>query len=213
MQTELPVSCACGALQGVARQVSAANKNHVICYCDDCQLFAHYLGKADQVLDPQGGTSILQMSPASLRIEKGTDKIACLRLRPRGLFRWYAECCRTPIANTPPTSKIPYLGLVTPVLFRSMTEQERDDAMGPVHMRVHAHFAKGNVTGEGCHERIPLSGFFPLAGKLIRWRLQGGITPSSLFTEKGEPVSEPHILDESELNEAIASRTRWMEGS
>lgn len=213
MPTNLQVSCTCGALQGVARQVSATNKNHVVCYCDDCQLFTHYLGQADKTLDPHGGTDILQMSPAHLRIDKGADQIACLRLRPKGIYRWYVECCKTPIGNTLPTGKVPYLGLVTAVLLRSLSEQEQENAMGPVQLRVHTRFAKGNVTGRECHERIPLSGLFPLAGKLIRWRLQGGLVPSSFFNENGEPVSEPHVLDESELNEAISSRTRWMGGS
>lgn len=213
MATDIPVSCECGDLEGVAREVSAANKNHVVCYCDDCQLFAHYLGRANDILDPHGGTDILQMSPAHLRIDKGADRVACLRLRPKGLFRWYTECCKTPIGNTLPTSKVPYLGMVTHLLLRSLGDQERENALGEVQLRVHTRFAKGDVSGARCHERIPLIKFFPLAGKLIRWRLQGGMTPSSFFNEKGKPVSEPHILAGNELNEAISSRMRWMEGS
>src|SRR5688572_12534539 len=100
MAADLPVRCSCGTLRAVVRGASGGRGNHVVCYCDDCQSFAHFLERADDTLDAHGGTEIYQMSPARLEIIDGADRLACVRLAPKGLLRWYAACCRTPIGNT-----------------------------------------------------------------------------------------------------------------
>ena len=56
--------------------------NRVVCYCDDCQAFAHQLGRAD-LLNAQGGTDIVQVAPASLTFVKGQEHIAGVRLTPK----------------------------------------------------------------------------------------------------------------------------------
>jgi hypothetical protein len=35
-----------------------------------------------------------------------------LSLSERGLLRWYASCCKTPIGNTPRNPGLPYVGVV-----------------------------------------------------------------------------------------------------
>jgi len=64
----------------------------------DCQAFARLLERTD-VLDPAGGTGIFQMPPARMQLTTGADGLRCLRLSDK-VLRWYADCCRTPIANT-----------------------------------------------------------------------------------------------------------------
>src|SRR5690606_13485820 len=71
---------------------------------------AHHLGRAD-LLDAHGGTDIVQVAPASLTFDRGTERIACVRLSPKGLHRWYATCCKTPVGNTL-TPSIPFVGIV-----------------------------------------------------------------------------------------------------
>src|SRR5262245_25612243 len=100
MPDDLAIRCDCGAVRGVARGVSGERGNRVVCYCDDCQSFAHVLERSEDTLDAHGGTEIFQMSPAQLEFTAGADRLACLRLTPKGLLRWYASCCRTPIGNT-----------------------------------------------------------------------------------------------------------------
>ena len=39
---------------------SSTTVNRVVCYCDDCQAFLHYLKRAD-LLDAHGGTDIVQV--------------------------------------------------------------------------------------------------------------------------------------------------------
>src|SRR5215831_20849654 len=95
---DLPLRCQCGRMRGVASDVSPSTGFRVVCYCKDCQAFAHFLDRAD-VLDPAGGTDIFQMPPGRLKLTAGTDAMRCLRLSNK-VLRWYSDCCRTPIANT-----------------------------------------------------------------------------------------------------------------
>ena len=77
--------CSCGTVRGVARDVAPSTVNHCFCYCDDCQAFAHFLGRADEILDAHGGTEITQMSQANVVFTAGADKIAAMRLAPKGI--------------------------------------------------------------------------------------------------------------------------------
>ena len=70
----------------------------------------HQLGRAD-LLNAQGGTDIIQVAPASLTFIKGQNRIAGVRLTPKGLFRWYTTCCNTPVGNTLGPA-IPFVGIV-----------------------------------------------------------------------------------------------------
>ena len=110
MNAAAEMRCRCGEVRAVVKDPSPSTVNRVICYCDDCQAYAHQLGRAD-LLDIHGGTDIVQVAPASLTFLQGQDKIAALRLSPKGLFRWYARCCNTPVGNTVSPS-IPFVGLV-----------------------------------------------------------------------------------------------------
>jgi hypothetical protein len=89
MTVDVPIRCSCGALRGFARGVSRNNGRRLACYCDDCQSFAHFLGRADDVLDAHGGTDVFSMTLAHLEITEGADQLACVRLTAGGMFRWY----------------------------------------------------------------------------------------------------------------------------
>src|SRR5688500_7644860 len=144
MPADLPVRCSCGALRAVARGVSARRGNHVVCYCDDCQSFAHFLERAGETLDAHGGTEIFHTSPARLEFTSGAARLACMRLTPNGMLRWYASCCRTPIGNTLPTPRIPFVGLIVRCIERS-DGRSLDEALGPIRARGHARFAKNRA--------------------------------------------------------------------
>src|SRR5262245_33105196 len=95
---DLPLRCRCGATRGVASHVSPSTGFRFVCYCEDCQAFARFLGRTD-VLDAAGGTDIFQMPPAHVKLTAGTDAMRCLSLSNK-VLRWYSDCCHTPIANT-----------------------------------------------------------------------------------------------------------------
>ena len=100
MSTEVPLKCSCGSVQGVARDVSPKTGNRLVCMCDDCQAYAHHLGRAEHILDRNGGTEVFQLTPSQLTLTEGREHLRCLRLKEKGLMRWYAGCCNTPVANT-----------------------------------------------------------------------------------------------------------------
>ncbi|HTO65548.1 MAG TPA: DUF6151 family protein, partial [Bradyrhizobium sp.] len=83
MSGQIEVRCRCGEVRGVVTDPSPRTVNRVVCYCDDCQAYAHQLGRAD-LLDAKGGSDIVQLAPATLRFTRGQERIAGLRLSPKG---------------------------------------------------------------------------------------------------------------------------------
>jgi hypothetical protein len=88
--------CKCTKLQGTINHLARATR--AICYCSDCQVYAHYLA-AEQLLDTHGGTQVYAVSPKQVCITKGLQHLACVSLTPMGNYRFYATCCNTPICN------------------------------------------------------------------------------------------------------------------
>lgn len=208
MATDLPIRCSCGSVRGVAHGVSRDRGNRVICYCDDCQAFAHFLGQADEILDAQGGTDIFQMSSAHLKILRGSNHIACMRITPKGLLRWYAHCCRTPIGNTLPTYHVPFVGLIHSCMDRAEAGSSLDTILGPVRGRVHARFAKGSLAGVTVHQRVPLAMLLRVGRMFLIARLRGDHKTSPFFDpQTHEPSVAAHVLSEEELYEVRGHNT------
>jgi hypothetical protein len=99
MPSDFPLRCRCGHVRGIAGEVSPSTGFRFVCYCTDCQAFPRFLDRAD-VLDGAGGTDIFQLPPGRVKLTAGADALRCVNLGNRGVFRWYSDCCRTPIANT-----------------------------------------------------------------------------------------------------------------
>ncbi|WP_232313432.1 DUF6151 family protein [Enterovibrio coralii] len=125
--SELTIRCECGTLTGVLEDVSPKRGNHMMCYCDDCQRYARYLGDAEKWLDEWGGTEVFQVAPAKIKILTGADQLKCVRLKPKGIYRYYAKCCRTPIANTI-SYKTAFAGLPVAILHG----ENKDALLGPI---------------------------------------------------------------------------------
>jgi Family of unknown function (DUF6151) len=200
----LPLECQCGAVHWVAREISAGRGNHVVCYCDDCQAFAHALGCADRVLDGNGASEIFQISPARIEFRAGSEHLACLRLRPNGLLRWYTSCCRTPVGNTLASRQVPFVGLV---LCRAASEPERrarEAAFGPLRGAFNARFAVGDRKHLAAHDRVPVALYVRLLRLMVGARLRGEHARSPFFAASGEPVAPPRVLTAEELAAAQA---------
>jgi hypothetical protein len=181
-------------VRAIAHGVTPAVGNHGVCYCDDCQAFAKALGRADDVLDANGGTDIFQMSPARLEFTHGVDRVACLRLTPKGLARWYTSCCNTPIGNTAATRGIPFVGMI-----RAFVSEPASDALGPIRTRVFRKFAIGDKAA------IPPDGqplwrmFLRVMGLVLGWRLRGDHKRSPFFdAATGESLKVPRVLSAAE---------------
>jgi hypothetical protein len=182
------LGCQCGTVQGVLTDL--ARTNHAVCYCKDCQAFAHALGQADRVLDVRGGSEIVQVLPKNLRFTQGLDALACLRLTPKGLLRWYAGCCRTPIGNTLPTPKLSFIGLVHACLDTS--EVSLEEAFGPIRTWVNTKGASGDPKPkeEGVAKAI---GWFLCT--TFKARFNGDYKRNPFFDPTtGAPIVTPRVL-------------------
>src|SRR5437764_1430542 len=133
----LRIRCECGRIQGVVEKPASGTR--AVCYCVDCQAFAHFLGAPAKVLDALGGTEIVAIHPRQLRFERGEDLLANVSLTGR-TYRWYASCCRTAVGNTPRDPRIAHVGLVHQCL---APEESLQRTIGPVRMYVNRHGAHG----------------------------------------------------------------------
>jgi hypothetical protein len=201
---ELALRCRCGAVRGVARGVTPSTVNHCFCYCDDCQAFAHFLGRADEILDAHGGTEITQMSQASVAFTAGADKVAAMRLSAKGMIRWYAGCCSTPIGNTMATTAMPFVGVIKAFI------DAPPEALGRIRGRGFVKSAKGGraaVPKDGLPELVMIA---RVLMKVLRWRLRGDHERSPLLdVATGKPVVEPHVLGEVEREELRRRCALW----
>jgi hypothetical protein len=181
--------CRCGEVRGTVDDSFPQNANRVVCYCDDCQAFAHQLGRAD-LLDKHGGTDIVQVPPASVSLHCGQGDIAALRLTPTGLYRWHTTCCNTPVGNTVSPS-IPFIGMVAQVFETS--PGGADQAFGPPTGGIMARFAVGRPPGAA--RRISPLLLLRALSKVILWRLTGRNRPHPFFSGEGNRPGYPvHVL-------------------
>lgn len=183
---KIALRCRCGKLRG---QVDAGGvAARAVCYCKDCQAYGRFLGT--DVLDPLGGTEVAATLPAAVRFDAGLEHLACMSLGPKGLYRWYASCCRTPIGNTPRDPRTAYVGLVRTCL--DAQEAELTEALGPLRCRVETQSAAGPV------KSTPLSTARAGCGigwMIVRARLGGAYRNNPFFRpQAGEPVKPVQVL-------------------
>ena len=193
------VSCSCGALKGVLSRPDAVNR--CVCYCKDCQAFAHFLGQADGILDAAGGTEVIQTTPANVTITQGQSKLACIRLREKGLLRWYTSCCNTPIGNTLPNFQFAFVGLIHSCLDGS--GESLDGSFGPIRMWVNTQSAKTPVPAKPVATFI---GMVRVMGMVVRDRFTGRFQSTPFFSPvTGVPVVKPVVLSDSERQRVYAA--------
>jgi hypothetical protein len=193
MGTDAELRCRCGEVLGSVANASPRTVNRVVCYCDDCQAFAHHLRRAD-LLDAQGGSDIVQVAPASLNFVHGQDRIEGLRLTSKGLFRWYANCCNTPLGNTAGPA-IPFVGIISRVFDNG--GQRTDDLFGKPIGAILGKYAIGNPPAGSTGIN------FSLLARAVRmvlgWRLRGQTWPHPFFRrDTRAPIYPLTVLSPSE---------------
>ncbi|WP_428262863.1 DUF6151 family protein [Haliangium sp.] len=196
MSQTLEYGCQCGALRGQATDVSPRTGLRLVCYCDDCQAYGLYLAPTTNgapILDAGGGTEVYQLAPARLTITTGHEHLRCLRLSPKGLLRWYAGCCNTPIANTLPRS-FPFVGVPVVALHPA---EAREAALGPVRGRVHTRFARPDVPVDG-DRRASLGVIIRAVRNILRSWVKRQAKPSPFIRDDGSFAVEPTVLSKEE---------------
>ncbi|AKC88070.1 DUF6151 family protein [Pseudoxanthomonas suwonensis] len=183
MATEL--RCRCGQLRG---EVDLARAHaRATCYCRDCQAFARFLGQP-VVLDASGGTDIVAAAPDAVRITAGAGHLAAMSMSPKGLLRWYAACCRTPLANTPRDPKVYYAGVVTACLAPGAV----DATLGP-RDRIVVNTGSATAPVQKASLRFLLGGL-RIFGPVALARLRGRRSGAPFFDEAGRPARDPEVI-------------------
>ncbi|HLA70293.1 MAG TPA: DUF6151 family protein [Steroidobacteraceae bacterium] len=192
MENKVPLRCRCGTLIGNVSHPEKVSRG--VCYCKDCQAYAHFLGTPSNILDEMGGTDVVATLPKYVAFTQGIEALACMSLTESGMLRWYASCCNTPIGNTPRDFKSSHVGLIHTCL--EDPAKTLENSFGPVRMRVNTKHAKGKP------KLMPMSTIASIArflGSLIRARLDGSYRHTPFFdSDRGIPVVAPKVLTSSE---------------
>ena len=170
-----------------------------MCYCKDCQAYAHFLGKAEEILDEMGGTDVVATLPKYVSFTQGFEALACMSLSEEGLLRWYASCCNTAIGNTGRDFKVSFVGLVHTCL--EDPSKSLESSFGPVRMRVNTKSAKGKPKSMPVSTITSVLWFMT---SLIRARLDGSYKRTPFFApDRGTPVVPPKVLARSERDRVM----------
>jgi hypothetical protein len=187
-----PLRCECGVVEGHVASPDIAAR--AICYCRDCQAFARFLGATERILNSRGGTDIIATVPRHVHFTKGAEQLRCMRLSDKGLLRWFATCCRTPIGNTPPDPKLSYVGLVRSCLPGSSNQV--DDVFGPSRMSLNTASATSQVSSTPIAN---LKGLLKVIRNVSGARLSGAFRDNPFFRSgSSEPISMPETLQPHE---------------
>jgi hypothetical protein len=201
MSTQLQIRCSCGEVRGVARDIDR-RRVRLRCYCVDCQCFAWFLDRPE-LLDRHGGTEVVQLSPARVSFHAGQERLACMRLSAKGLWRWYASCCRTPLANSMTTP--PFVGLLSSAWDPELDADGRDALLGRSRARVNG---PGRAAADGSMakiDKLPLAAIAASIRVMLAGALRGEQRPSPFFELDGSPKVAPRVLEPAE-REALRGR-------
>ncbi len=193
---DVHLRCRCGRVHGVAHGISSSSGLRFVCYCKDCQAFARFLERPD-VLDPAGGTDIFQMPACRVALTADTDVLRCLTFSGK-VLRWYADCCRTPIANTASTPRFPVVALIHSCMDHDALGRTRDELLGPPLCRIYERSSIAPLPRDAPPRPTP-GLFLRRASKILGWWTRGLARPNPLFDEHtGAPISSPRVLSADE---------------
>jgi len=230
--SKLTVSCNCGEFSAVVTIDKNQLPTRLKCYCSDCQAYAYHLENADSQLDLKGGSDLIQISPAQFSIVRGEQHLGNLNMTPNGVYRWHTTCCQTGIANTPPSAKMPYVGLLCNTIKKasnvpdkainrsskksnktkagmlSITDDMREEQLNAILGAV--QFGVGAGTRHPLQASWPISkgfgvrGMFSTLRNMARWRLRGDQKRSVFIdSETDEPLVSPTLVSKAERQAAL----------
>ncbi len=175
-------SCRCGKINGRLTDIDPNRGTHLRCHCEDCRRANAHFGIEGTRED---GVSIWQTTPDKVKVDEGAVHMRLMRLSEKGLLRWYAGCCDTPLFNTLATPKVPFVGVLTDRL-------EDTDPLGPV-------VAEGFVKGDDGKSRHIGNGRVGVrfVRRTVGARLSGRWKDTPFFdTATGQPVKVAEVLSQ-----------------
>ncbi|WP_413560957.1 DUF6151 family protein [Bdellovibrio sp. HCB209] len=191
----MQIQCDCGSVKAELKNLPQNTPGRCVCYCTDCQTFAHHLGRTE-LLDEAGGTEIIPVYPVDMKIQAGEELLRCVRLSPKGLFRWYTSCCKTPMGNTTPG--FPWIGLNGVIVERD--ESKRAQFFGEIKSRIEG---KGAIKTPpaGTSMKTSFKDLWVILPFLLKGFIGKKMKVSPYFMANGEtPVKTPQIMPLEERN-------------
>lgn len=149
---------------------------HVLCKCRSCRRALELFGLAELA---DGGVDLFQTTPDRIAFATGLDRLAVMSLTPKGLLRWYARCCDTPMFNTFRSPALPFAG----VLVHSLADPA---PLGPI-------VATGFITGPDGKQRHDHGNrvIWRFAKRTLAAKLSGRARRNPFFDSTGQPISPP----------------------
>jgi hypothetical protein len=182
-------------MHGWLRDASPRTVNRLVCYCNDCQAFLHHLGRAD-LLDEQGGSDIVHVAPSTISFDRGSELVTCVRLSPKGTYRWYASCCKTPLGNMA-TPQIPFVGIVTELFQKAPSARPCNEVFGAPRARIFGKFAIGEPPPGSLKPNVRF--LARMLRKVLGWKLGGKTWPHPFFDRaSGAPKYPITVLSKAE---------------
>lgn len=181
--TDIAFACRCGTLSGVLKYANPDIGTHARCHCASCRRALDLYGIPGT---REEGVGIFQTTPDRLRIVTGADQLGLMQLSPKGLFRWYAKCCDTPMFNTQRSAKVPFVGIYTSRLADT-------GPLGPV-------IVEGFMeTDSGKSRHVGLSRMmWRFSKRVMKARVSGRWRQTPFFDADGAPVATPELAPRPE---------------
>lgn len=188
----MEIQCDCGKFRAKLTQFPKNTPGRLLCYCDDCQAFLHYLKRPD-LLNENGGTEIIPAYPADINFIAGQEFVKCVRLHSKGMYRFYTSCCFTPIANTDPTR--PWAG-INHRMYTTKDATKLDRELGPIKASIMGKYAKGTPP-VGTPEKFDFKGMVAVLPFIIKGKVLGKAKNSPFF-KNNAAIVEPKVLTAEE---------------
>lgn len=184
------VQCECGKFKAEILTFPDNTPGRCVCYCDDCQTYLHSIGR-DDLMDAAGGAEIIPVYPENFKIVEGADQLKCTRLSPKGLYRWWTGCCRTPVGNM--MAGFPWIGM-SDLIFNSKDRSTLERSLGPIKSRINGKFARGERP-DGTSEKTGFKDLVVILPFVLKGLFQKKSKNSPFFKEDGKtPVVEPEVM-------------------
>lgn len=188
--------CQCGSLQGLVGEPQQTVRG--VCYCKDCRAYSQHLSTTALTHDSQGGAEFVATLAKHVTFSEGMQHLACMSLSDAGLLRWYASCCRAPIANTVRNWKLPYVGLIGSCLKAGPVDFEQ--SFPRLQMRVNTSGSRQAPPGLRFRTIVSLMGFMP---KVMLSGANGTYQQTPFFeSPAGVPTVRVAVLSEAERRQA-----------
>jgi hypothetical protein len=181
----IAIACSCGQVQGHITDFSVDTSNRVVCHCKDCRKFTLWTGHSEMV-DPHGGLDIIQVAQSQIVFDQGVEQIRCARLSQKGMFRFYADCCRMPLGNAM-SRGVPLIGLPAQLFVQNPAQ--------PIGNAVGIHGKSATTPAPNAHGSVPVAMLGRIVRLLVKWKFKSRGASTPFFHSDGKPVADPILIN------------------